>query len=197
MNWVDFVRSVTLFWVFGLFLWTLVEYGMHRFLFHIDEWLPDNRWFLTAHFLLHGVHHYLPTDRLRLVMPPTLFLALAYPWYRLTRLIFPYYVAIAVYSGGIMGYIIYDTTHYLLHHQSLPSYWRGLKKYHLAHHYKNFDLGYGVTSKLWDIVFGNQIPSPSVHVPHQTLPSQNTLSVAGTDGIGTQLDLGPKLKSVE
>ena len=172
--------------MFGLFLWTLVEYGMHRFLFHIDEWLPDNRWFLTAHFLLHGVHHYLPTDRLRLVMPPTLFLALAYPWYRLARLIFPYYIAIAIYSGGIMGYIFYDTTHYLLHHQTLPSYWRELKKYHLAHHYKNFDLGYGVTSKLWDIVFGTD------SVPHLPLSQ-----VFCTDGVGTQLDLGPKLKSVE
>jgi 4-hydroxysphinganine ceramide fatty acyl 2-hydroxylase len=39
---------------------------MHRFLFHVDEWLPDNRWALAAHFLLHGVHHYLPTDRYRL-----------------------------------------------------------------------------------------------------------------------------------
>jgi 4-hydroxysphinganine ceramide fatty acyl 2-hydroxylase len=115
-------------WVFGLFLWTLVEYGMHRFLFHIDEWLPDNRWFLTAHFLLHGVHHYLPTDRyfpnktyfnfsLRLVMPPTLFIALAYPWYKLAYAIFPYYFAIAIYSGGIAGYISYDMTHYFLHHR--------------------------------------------------------------------------------
>jgi sterol desaturase/sphingolipid hydroxylase (fatty acid hydroxylase superfamily) len=37
---------------------------------------------------------------------------------------------------------------------SLPSYWRELKKYHLAHHYKNYELGYGVTSKFWDVVFG-------------------------------------------
>jgi 4-hydroxysphinganine ceramide fatty acyl 2-hydroxylase len=58
-------RSLILCWIGGLFLWTLVEYGMHRVLFHVDEWLPDNKWFLTVHFLLHGVHHYLPTDRYR------------------------------------------------------------------------------------------------------------------------------------
>ena len=56
-------RAVVGCWILRAFLWTLVEYGMHRILFHVDEWLPDNRWFLTAHFLLHGVHHYLPTDR--------------------------------------------------------------------------------------------------------------------------------------
>jgi hypothetical protein len=49
-------------------------------------------------------------------MPPTLFLLLAYPWYRLAHLLFPYYVALAIYSGGIAGYISYDLTHYFLHH---------------------------------------------------------------------------------
>ena len=43
--------------------------------------------------------------------------------------------------------------HYSLHHTRLPSYVRDMKKYHLAHHYKNFDLGFGVTSKIWDYVF--------------------------------------------
>jgi len=61
------VRVLLFCWGLGSFIWTLVEYGMHRFLFHIDQWLPDNRWFLTAHFLLHGVHHYLPTDRFPLL----------------------------------------------------------------------------------------------------------------------------------
>ena len=41
----------------------MLEYGLHRFLFHIDEWLPDRPLFLTLHFLLHGIHHYLPMDR--------------------------------------------------------------------------------------------------------------------------------------
>lgn len=114
-------------WIVGVFLWTLVEYVLHRFLFHVDKWLPDKPIFLTAHFLLHGVHHYLPTDRqvcvmvkahrrLRLVMPPALFLVLAYPWYRLAHILFPYHLALAIYSGGIAGYISYDMTHYFLHH---------------------------------------------------------------------------------
>jgi len=54
---------------------------------------------------------------------------------------------------------------------------RAMKKYHLAHHYKNFELGFGVTSKLfmhfseyihayisalagkiWDMVFNTVLP---------------------------------------
>jgi 4-hydroxysphinganine ceramide fatty acyl 2-hydroxylase len=33
-----------------------------------------------------------------------------------------------------------------MHHTKLPAYLREQKKYHLAHHYKNFELGFGVTS---------------------------------------------------
>jgi sterol desaturase/sphingolipid hydroxylase (fatty acid hydroxylase superfamily) len=33
-----------------------------------------------------------------------------------------------------------------LHHTKLPQYMKDMKKYHLAHHYKNFELGFGVTS---------------------------------------------------
>ena len=47
----------------GNLIWTLLEYGFHRFLFHVDRLLPDMPAFLTFHFLTHGVHHYLPMDR--------------------------------------------------------------------------------------------------------------------------------------
>lgn len=124
------------YWMMGLCIWTLVEYGLHRCLFHVDLWvmsqsiylilltmllryLPDNRVFLTLHFLLHGVHHYLPMDRLRLVMPPSLFVILATPFWKLAQTVFFYdwNAAVAVYCGGIFGYICYDLTHYFLHHK--------------------------------------------------------------------------------
>jgi len=81
--------------------------------------MPDNRVFITAHFLIHGIHHYLPMDRLRLVMPPTLFVALATPFWKLAHTIFwkNWYMGTAVYCGGIFGYICYDLTHYFLHHK--------------------------------------------------------------------------------
>lgn len=48
---------------FGNLVWTILEYIFHRFLFHVDEALPDHPAALTVHFLMHGVHHYLPMDR--------------------------------------------------------------------------------------------------------------------------------------
>ncbi len=142
----------------GLFIWTLLEYLMHRFLFHIEKYLPDNSIAFTTHFLLHGFHHYLPMDKYRLVMPPTLFTALAFPFWKLAHLIFPYYWATGIFAGGSLGYIGYDVIHYSLHHKKLPQFLDDLKENHMEHHYKNYDLGYGVTSTLWDHVFHTCFP---------------------------------------
>lgn len=144
-------------WAMGLFVWTLVEYCLHRFLFHLDKYLPDNSIFLTLHFTLHGVHHYLPMDGYRLVLPPTMFILLAYPFYRLVFAIFPFYMACSGFAGGTLGYILYDLTHYFLHHAKLPKFFQDTKTYHLEHHYKNYELGFGVTSRFWDVVFNTEI----------------------------------------
>lgn len=149
----------TLYWIFGFGLWSIIEYVMHRFLFHLDYYLPDNRVGITLHFVLHGIHHYLPMDKYRLVMPPTLFVVLATPFWYLAHLIFSYnwYAATAVYSGGIFGYVCYDLTHYFLHHQNLPLWYKELKRYHLAHHFLDYELAFGVTNMFWDGVFGTYL----------------------------------------
>jgi 4-hydroxysphinganine ceramide fatty acyl 2-hydroxylase len=80
--------------------------------------MPDRPFFLMLHFLLHGIHHYLPMDRyvvpthrhlqwifsqdcsLRLVMPPILFGALQMPFTRLAYVLFPTAVANGIISGA-------------------------------------------------------------------------------------------------
>lgn len=146
----------------GLFIWTFLEYLLHRFLFHLDEYLPNNQIAFTLHFLLHGVHHYLPMDRLRLVMPPALLVILTTPLYHFAHFVFrDYYMGLSVFAGAFMGYILYDVTHYSLHHHRLPQYFKELKTYHLDHHYKNYELGFGVTSKFWDKIFGTELVDTS------------------------------------
>lgn len=151
-------------WASGFGLWSLIEYILHRFLFHLDEWLPDNRVGITLHFLLHGIHHYLPMDKYRLVMPPTLFVALATPFWKLAHAIFywDWSLGTTVFCGGIFGYVCYDLTHYFLHHNNLPLWYKDLKKYHLAHHFLDYELGFGVTSRFWDQVFGTELLTPSL-----------------------------------
>ncbi|KIM93883.1 hypothetical protein OIDMADRAFT_137013 [Oidiodendron maius Zn] len=159
-SWVQ----VAVYWGFGLFMWSLVEYGLHRCLFHLDYHLADNPVAITAHFLLHGVHHYLPMDKYRLVMPPTMFIILAFPFWMLAHAIFywNWHVATAVFCGGVFGYIGYDLTHYFIHHCKLPSFYQDQKKYHLQHHFIDYENGFGITSRFWDRAFGTELTlSPS------------------------------------
>lgn len=151
-----------IFWTIGFLAWSLIEYCMHRFIFHYDDRLPESNIAFAIHFLLHGVHHYLPMDRMRLVMPPTLMVVIAFPIYKIVFGILPFYIACAGWAGGFLGYIMYDLTHYALHHSQLPAYLMKLKKYHLEHHYKNYKLGYGVTSMFWDRVFGTYLYDDAV-----------------------------------
>lgn len=141
----------------GILMWTLLEYGFHRFLFHIGEkYLPENQAALTLHFLIHGVHHFLPMDRYRLVMPPALFSTLTLTvWSVLWMTGLPYGVRSGLISGALTGYIAYDLLHYSFHHAKMPNgVLRWLKAYHLRHHYEDDSRGFGVSSPLWDVILG-------------------------------------------
>jgi 4-hydroxysphinganine ceramide fatty acyl 2-hydroxylase len=49
----------------------------------------------------------------------------------------------------------------LISYDSLPSYYRQLKEYHLQHHFADHQNGFGVTSRLWDRVFGTELQMPA------------------------------------
>lgn len=137
----------------GIFLWTLVEYAMHRWVFHYE---PRSVLGKRLHFMLHGVHHDYPNDASRLVMPPSVSIPLAFIFYGIFLGLFGR-LAPAAFVGFLVGYLFYDMLHYATHHfpmQSRVLAW--LKKYHLRHHYQDDEAGYGVTSPLWDYVFGTR-----------------------------------------
>lgn len=151
----------------GFLFWTFAEYMLHRFLFHgEDNWMwhvPHNKWVFTGHFMIHGIHHAFPSDRLRLVFPPV-------PGYILNCVLIhpfnslfvpdPYFRPFMI--GFWIGYVTYDMIHYYLHHgQALNEYFRDLKVYHMQHHYKFGHIGYGVSNKFWDIVFDTKIDKES------------------------------------
>ena len=84
-------------------------------------------------------------------MPPALGVALATPLNKLGHTLFPESQAYAVMAGAFFGYILYDMTHYYLHHAKVfKIHFSEMKTYHLAHHYKKYEGGYGITSKIWD-----------------------------------------------
>lgn len=147
--------------IWGLVAWSLMEYLLHRWVFHAeDHWyLPDNKYSRVFHFLMHGIHHCFPMDKYRLVFPPVnsyiLFFTAFKPLY---EFLFPALYLPGILIGTISGYIVYDVGHYMIHHSTpRKGYWRDLKIYHLQHHYKDGKAGFGVSSKFWDIVFRTEL----------------------------------------
>jgi sterol desaturase/sphingolipid hydroxylase (fatty acid hydroxylase superfamily) len=143
-------------WFGGLVLWTFVEYALHRFLFHRRPSTPAMRRF---HFLAHGIHHKDPWDPTRLVFPLLGGAMIASGLQGLLLLVMPAGPALLAMSGLLVGYLAYDLGHYAWHHGRSEARWfRYLKRYHLAHHFRDQDSRYGVSQPLWDLVFRSGDP---------------------------------------
>ena len=136
----------------GLVIWTPTEYWLHRLVFH---WQPKFRGGDRLHFIIHGVHHDHPNDAMRLVMPPAASIPLA-------ALFFGLFVADLRHArtpsrcspGFIAGYLVYDYTHYHVHHHTPKTeLGRKLREQHMRHHFQDHHYGFGVSSPLWDVVF--------------------------------------------
>jgi sterol desaturase/sphingolipid hydroxylase (fatty acid hydroxylase superfamily) len=145
-----------LFSLFGLFIWTIMEYTLHRHVFHFH---PKSKIGKKVHWIIHGVHHDYPQDSLRLVMPPSLSFPLATFFYFLFASLIHKPFLFNFFSFFLIGYILYDMSHYAMHHYAFKNkFMLELKKHHMKHHYVNPDAGYGVSSDLWDRVFKTNYP---------------------------------------
>src|ERR1044071_1957828 len=68
------VLVVVGFFLLGILLWTLLEYLIHRYIFHYERKTGLGK---RLHYIIHGVHHDYPNDARRLVMPPSVSIPLA------------------------------------------------------------------------------------------------------------------------
>jgi dihydroceramide fatty acyl 2-hydroxylase len=133
----------------GFLIWTLNEYIIHRFVFH-GTW--ENGAFRKFQFFMHGYHHTRPTDPARLALPLIVTLPVTIIIYSFYKLIFGAY-AESIMAGFLLGYVIYDITHYTIHRvRPRTVLGKFLRQYHFYHHFKDSARGFGVTSPLWDYV---------------------------------------------
>lgn len=141
----------------GLCAWTLLEYALHRFVFHHRFRSAFGR---RLHFVMHGIHHLDPWDPTRLVFPPLAGVLVAAPIFGAIWLVVPLGTALAAMGGVLSGYLVYDMTHFHVHHRKCRTRWgKFLKAWHLEHHHKRPQALYGVSSPLWDLVFRTGRPT--------------------------------------
>jgi sterol desaturase/sphingolipid hydroxylase (fatty acid hydroxylase superfamily) len=135
----------------ALLCWTFFEYLMHRFVFHM---VSENPKLQHLAYMIHGNHHEYPRDRQRLFMPPIPSLILASVIFGVTYL-FLQNIAFMFFPGFLLGYLIYGSLHYAIHAWNPPfKFMKPLWRNHHLHHYKSEERGFGVSTSLWDRMFG-------------------------------------------
>ena len=149
-GYINAVNTPLLF-VAGLLAFTLIEYIMHRFLFHLQPKTDKQEKFA---YTVHGVHHDYPKDKDRLAMPPPLRIVISALFFGLYWLIMGNLVY-GFLPGFLMGYASYLWVHYMVHAFKPPkNFFKVLWVHHGIHHYKDQHNAFGVSSPLWDVVFG-------------------------------------------
>ncbi|HKS08748.1 MAG TPA: sterol desaturase family protein [Pyrinomonadaceae bacterium] len=138
---------------FGILSWTLIEYVLHRFIFHYSARSAFGKKLVYA---AHLSHHAMPRTANHffsslLVSLPVAITYLLSAWiitgsWRATTLLF---------AGLTAGYFCYEWLHFQAHHRRPRlRLFRYLRKYHLLHHYRTPELRFGVTSPLFDVLMG-------------------------------------------
>jgi len=131
----------------GIVMWSLLEYVLHRFVFHATS--GKKMW----RFMIHGYHHEFPNDKMRLVAPPFMLITYGVIVGVLYSIIFREHWS-QLFAGTALGYVAYDWTHYYTHHfKPKRGIGRWLQRYHLKHHFQAHDMRYGISNPVWDVVF--------------------------------------------
>jgi sterol desaturase/sphingolipid hydroxylase (fatty acid hydroxylase superfamily) len=140
----------------GLVSWTLSEWLLHRYVYHLwESFLSEG----------HALHHKTPRA------------LIGVPWYLTTVAIILVFRGLTLFlpapqTGVVMGfnwlgYILYCVAHHGSHHWAFKAGWlKRMKRHHLIHHaYPAYNWGF--TTALWDHVFGTHYDRRATARPKQ------------------------------
>ncbi|HEY6035567.1 MAG TPA: sterol desaturase family protein [Kofleriaceae bacterium] len=144
----------------GVASWTLVEYLLHR-------WMGHDRRFRGNPFGVEHVRHHSEGD----YFAPTWKKGLAAAAF--TAVVIGPALALAgpadglAYVAGLVGfYGVYEWLHRREHtHAGIGPYGRWARRHHFHHHFVDVRVNHGVTSPIWDLVFGTYEKPGVIRVP--------------------------------
>jgi sterol desaturase/sphingolipid hydroxylase (fatty acid hydroxylase superfamily) len=138
--------------VVGATLWTLIEYIMHRVIYHRVPIFEK----------YHEAHHTDP--RAYVGAPPMVGTSVVFLVSFVPLVAFSPVIANAVSVGMLMGYTIYMIVHHACHFwtPTTRGYLYRARLHHAVHHYRDDNGNFGVITSFWDRVFGTRI-QPSTH----------------------------------
>lgn len=131
----------------GFMVWTLLEYFVHRVLYHNVPYFVE----------MHDAHHAEPNAYIGAppVIGVVLILALCYaPIVPFNEL-----AASGFTAGMFAGYMAYMLLHHAAHYWNVrPGTWLYMaRRHHALHHYHHEEGNYGIVTSLWDHAFGTNL----------------------------------------
>lgn len=151
--------------VSGMLLWTFMEYTLHRSLGHLPK---AKNPFSEEHMRHHYTGNYFaPAYKKALAAAVVIPLITG-----LMMLLVLWWQALSFAIGFTGMYLFYEWLHHHLHAAPpINGYGLLLRRHHFAHHFHNFNKNHGVTSPVWDIIFGSRLPvKDKVRVPVKLAP---------------------------
>lgn len=146
-----------LFISFGILSWMVIEYVLHRFIFHYSAHSAFGKKFVYA---AHLSHHETPRTANRFFSSLIFSLPIASGYVLLAWIVTgSSHAAAWLFAGLTAGFACYEWLHFQAHHRRPRlRLFRYLRKYHLLHHYQSPELRFGVTSLLFDVLMGTFRP---------------------------------------
>lgn len=147
-----------LFFAVGAFSWSFSEYALHNWVGHLGRGRNE---FSREHLAHHGdTRYFTPTHR-KIAVTAAATLILGSPLIVWGGLLGACYVL-----GFLVAYIGYEVLHRRIHtHPPTGPYSRWARRHHYYHHFSGPRFNHGVTSPIWDKVFGTWKEPGVIRVP--------------------------------
>jgi sterol desaturase/sphingolipid hydroxylase (fatty acid hydroxylase superfamily) len=148
----------------GAALWTLAEYLLHRFAMHELR----GRGIMSREHLEHHVRATWTFDPVVVLSWVGVIVVGVVVWAPLGWLAVGPAAGAGLGTGWVLGYAFYELQHALSHLRG-PSgrYSRWLRRHHFHHHFGHPMANHGVTTPVWDRVFGTLELPDRVRVPRR------------------------------
>ena len=153
------IQSISFF--LGATLWTFAEYVIHRGLGHKKN---KKNPFTVEHLKHHRDINYF-AQTYKKILAAVLVMILMIPF---VVLFTTWIIAICFSVGFTFMYLMYEILHRRVHtHAPRNFYGRWMRKHHFHHHFKNPRANHGVTTPIWDLIFGTLETPVKVKIPRK------------------------------
>lgn len=143
----------------GAVAWTFLEYVIHRWLGHDPRYRGNP--FGVEHVRHHSEGNYFAPNHKKAAAAAVVALALGVP----AALVAGRHGAVFV-GGLLVMYAAYEVLHRREHtHAGIGRYGRWARRHHFHHHFVDPRTNHGVTTPIWDLVFGTYRRPEVIPVP--------------------------------